>query len=128
MSEKLHITGLSKTELAELVKSIGEPKYRGGQIFRAVHEQRLQSFDEITNLPKQLREKLNEMWTATSLKIENRYVSEDGTRRFLMKTHDNFPCRDGFYSNRKPRHDLFFVAIRLSAEMRFLSDGETRTA
>ena len=96
MSEKLHITGLSKTELAELVKSIGEPKYRGEQIFRAVHEQRLQEFDEITNLPKALREKLNETASATSLKVENRYVSEDGTRRFLMKTHDNYPVETVF--------------------------------
>lgn len=96
MSEKLHITGLLKTELTELVKSIGEPKYRGEQIFRALHEQRLQSFDEITNLPKALREKLNETASATTLKIENRYVSEDGTRRFLMKTHDNFPVETVF--------------------------------
>ena len=96
MSEKLHITGLTKAELAELVKSIGEPKYRAEQIFRAVHEQRLESFNEITNLPKALREKLNETATATSLKVENRYVSTDGTRRFLMKTHDNFPVETVF--------------------------------
>ncbi len=96
MSEKLHITGLSKTELIGLVKNIGEPKYRAEQIFRAVHEKRLQEFDEITNLPKALRKKLKEIATATSLKVENRYVSEDGTRRFLMKTHDNFPVEAVF--------------------------------
>lgn len=96
MSEKLHITGLSKTELAEFVTDFGEPKYRAEQIFRAVHEQRLLNFDEITNLPKSLREKLGETATATSLKIENRYVSTDGTRRFLMKTHDDFPVETVF--------------------------------
>ena len=34
MSEKIHLTGFSKKELAEFVKEIGEPKYRAMQIFQ----------------------------------------------------------------------------------------------
>ncbi len=45
----------------------------------------------MTDLPKNFREKLAETATASALKVEARYVSEDGTRRFLMKTHDGFP-------------------------------------
>ncbi len=48
------------------------------------------------DLPKALREKLNETATGSTLKVESRYVSEDGTRRFLMKTHDNFPVETVF--------------------------------
>ena len=91
MSEKIHLTGFSKTELAEFVQTIGEPKYRANQIFKGLHERRLLSFDEITDLPKTFREKLSETATASTLKVESRYVSVDGTRRFLMKTHDNLP-------------------------------------
>ncbi|MDQ3633799.1 MAG: 23S rRNA (adenine(2503)-C(2))-methyltransferase RlmN [Acidobacteriota bacterium] len=91
MSEKIHLTGLDKSELTEFTAKIGEPKYRASQIFKGLHEKRLRSFDAITSLPKNFREKLNETATATTLKVESRYVSTDGTRRFLMKTHDGFP-------------------------------------
>ena len=96
MSERLHLTGLSTSELADFVEQIGEPKYRAKQIFKGLHERRLLSFDEMTDLPKAFREKLNETATATTLKVESRYVSTDGTRRFLMKTHDDFPVETVF--------------------------------
>ncbi len=89
--EKIHLTSLTKDEIAEFVISLGEPKYRAAQIFKGLHERRLRSFDEMTDLPKALREKLRETATASTLTVESRYVSSDGTRRFLMKTHDNFP-------------------------------------
>ena len=96
MSEKLHLTGFSETELAAFAEQIGEPKYRAKQIFKGLHERRILDFDAMTDLPKTLREKLNETATATTLKIESRYVSTDGTRRFLMKTHDNYPVETVF--------------------------------
>ncbi len=91
MSEKIHLTGLTKSELGDFVAEIGEPKYRASQIFKGLHERRLENFEGITSLPKNFRERLSETATATTLKVEARYVSTDGTRRFLMKTHDNFP-------------------------------------
>src|SRR5215213_8104318 len=94
--EKIHLTALTPDELAEFVQNIGEPKYRARQIFKGLHERRLQSFDEMTDLPKAFREKLNETATASVLKVESRYVSADGTRRFLMKTHDNLPVETVF--------------------------------
>jgi 23S rRNA (adenine2503-C2)-methyltransferase len=94
--EKIHLTALSPAELAAFVADIGEPKYRAKQIFKGLHERRLLSFDEMTDLPKALREKLSATATATTLKVESRYVSEDGTRRFLMKTHDGLPVETVF--------------------------------
>ncbi|MGI8641970.1 MAG: 23S rRNA (adenine(2503)-C(2))-methyltransferase RlmN [Pyrinomonadaceae bacterium] len=96
MNEKNHLTAFSKDELTDFVKNLGEPKYRAVQIFKGLHERRSRSFDEMTDLPKALREKLNETATASTLTVESRYVSEDGTRRFLMKTHDNFPVETVF--------------------------------
>src|SRR5918992_1575974 len=92
----LSLTGLFEEELIAFAEQLGEPSYRGRQIFRALHHRRLRSFDEITDLPKDLRTKLNEQATAASLTIESRFISEDGTRRYLMKTHDNFPVETVF--------------------------------
>ena len=96
MSEKLHLLGLTESELTDFVKESGEPQYRARQIFTALHDQRLRSFNEISNLPKSFREKLSEMAIVSTLQVESRYVSEDGTRRFLMKTHDNLPVETVF--------------------------------
>jgi len=96
MSKKIHLTALTPEELAEFVQNIGEPKYRARQIFKGLHGRRLQSLDEMTDLPKNFREKLNETATASTLTVESRYVSVDGTRRFLMKTHDNLPVETVF--------------------------------
>lgn len=96
MSEKLHITACSQSELADLVTGIGEPKYRAKQIFKGLHERRLRDFAEMTDLPKAFREKLGEVAMATTLTVESRYVSEDGTRRFLMKTREGFPVETVF--------------------------------
>ena len=91
MSEKLHLTGLEEKELIEFAEEIGEPKYRAKQIFKGLHQRRLLDFEEFTDLPKSFRIKLSKTATASTLKVESRFVSEDGTRRFLMKTHDNYP-------------------------------------
>ncbi len=96
MSEKKHLTAFSKDELTEFVKNLGEPKYRAAQIFKGLHERRILSFDEMTDLPKILRENLNKTATLSTLTVESRFVSTDGTRRFLMKTHDNFPVETVF--------------------------------
>lgn len=76
--------------------SLGEPKYRATQVFKAVHERRLRSFDEITDLPKKFRARLEEAADISRLTVESRYVSTDGTRRYLMKTTDNYPVETVF--------------------------------
>lgn len=96
MKQRLQLRGMSEAELVSFVESLGEPAYRGRQIFAALHHRRLTSFDEITDLPQTLRNKLNEVATAATLTVASRYISEDGTRRYLMKTHDSFPVETVF--------------------------------
>lgn len=86
-----HLTGLSRDELTEFVLGLGLPRYRSDQIFRGVHERRLRSFDQMTDLPKSLREQLEQAATAATLTVESKHISTDGTRRYLMKTHDGRP-------------------------------------
>jgi len=83
-------------ELIALFEEMGEPRYRADQVFRGLHERRLTSFDAMTDLPKTLRERLNETAAASALKIESRYTSADGTRRFLMRTLDGNPVEAVF--------------------------------
>jgi 23S rRNA (adenine2503-C2)-methyltransferase len=74
MNKRINLTGLSQPELIAFVEEIGEPAYRGRQIFAALHHRRLQSFDQMTDLPKALRERLNENATASTLTVESLYL------------------------------------------------------
>ena len=91
-----HLTGLSQAEVSEFVAGLGEPDYRARQIFADVHARRLRSFDEMTDLPKDLRSRLNQEATIATLTLESRYISTDGTRRYLFKTRDNLPVETVF--------------------------------
>src|SRR5690349_3378954 len=96
MKQRVELIGLSQPELVAFVEGLGEPAYRGRQIFAALQHRRRRSFAEMTDLPKDLRARLNELARASSLTIESRYISADGTRRYLMKTHDNRPVETVF--------------------------------
>ncbi|HKQ99059.1 MAG TPA: 23S rRNA (adenine(2503)-C(2))-methyltransferase RlmN, partial [Pyrinomonadaceae bacterium] len=96
MNQATHLTGLAQPELIALVEELGEPAYRGRQIFASLQRRRLRSFDEMTDLPKEFRAKLMGRATPSTLKVESRYLSEDGTRRYLLKTHDNLPVETVF--------------------------------
>ena len=94
--KQVELLGLSKSELVEFAETLGEPAYRGRQIFAALHNRRLRNFDEMSDLPKDLRSRLNDVAKSSSLTVESRYLSSDGTRRYLMKTHDNLPVETVF--------------------------------
>jgi 23S rRNA (adenine2503-C2)-methyltransferase len=96
MNNRIDLMGLTRAELTEWIKQAGQPEYRARQIFTALHRRRQQSFDEMSDLPRALRERLRDTAAAKTLTVESRYVSEDGTRRFLMKTHDNLPVEAVF--------------------------------
>ena len=96
MNDTTHLTGLTRDELERFAKALGEPAYRGRQIFNALHRRRLRAFGEMTDLPSSFRDRLSEVATSSTLTVESRYVAEDGTRRYLMKTHDGLPVETVF--------------------------------
>ncbi|CAN5261321.1 23S rRNA (adenine(2503)-C(2))-methyltransferase RlmN [soil metagenome] len=96
MNEAVNLLGLTPDELTAFVKESGEPEYRGRQLFEWLHRRRVRSFDEMTNLPKPFRTILVESAVVSTLTVESRYLSEDGTRRYLLKTRDSLPVETVF--------------------------------
>jgi 23S rRNA (adenine2503-C2)-methyltransferase len=96
VSERKHLTGMTRTELAEFITEFGEPRYRADQLFRGLHQRRLMSFEEMTDLSKALREKLAGAATPSTLTVESKYISVDGTRRYLMQTKEGNPVEAVF--------------------------------
>ena len=87
--DKKDIRSLSLDELKIEMESIGEKAFRAKQVYEWLHTKLADSFDEMTNLSKDLREKLDGAYRIPSVKMLERQVSnQDGTNKFLFQLED----------------------------------------
>ena len=83
------LLGMDREEIAALVSEAGEPSYRAKQIMDAVYRQRVETLEEISTLPLDFREWLEQSGVAVgAARIENKFVSGDGTVRYLISFAD----------------------------------------
>jgi 23S rRNA (adenine2503-C2)-methyltransferase len=81
---KLDLLGKSAEELRVWAASLGEPAYRGGQIYHALYAERRREFAAMTNLPAALRERLAREARIGLPQVLRRYHSADGTLRYVL--------------------------------------------
>lgn len=89
-TRKPSIYSLQIHELEEWLASIGEKKFRTKQIFEWLYKKRVTSFEDMSNLSKSLREKLDDTFVLTTLKTIIQQTSSDGTMKFLFELHDGY--------------------------------------
>ena len=83
-ADLMELLGKSKSELRELCVSLGEPAYRGSQIYHALYAERKFLVAAMTNLPASLRQRLAADTSVTLPTIRQRYASQDGSVRYLF--------------------------------------------
>ena len=89
MSEKTDILSLSPEELEIAFSDMGEKKFRARQVFDWLHVKKVRSFEEMSNISKQLRTKLSENFCLKSLNIERKLESKtDNTVKYLYRLDD----------------------------------------
>lgn len=89
MTEKIDIKSMNQKELISFMEELGEKAFRAKQIYQWIHEKRVDSFDEMTNISKKLIEVLKEKTYLTSLKKEEVQTSKlDGTKKYLFLLED----------------------------------------
>lgn len=88
--EKKDLSSLTLPKLTEWVTgSLGQPKFRAGQIYQWIHQKRVGSFAEMTNLPAALREQLAGEAFLTVLHTRRRLESQiDDTKKLLLELPD----------------------------------------
>lgn len=87
--EKQDIMLYSLDELKEYLNSIGEKPFRAKQIYKWLHQKLVESFDDMTNISKNLKEKLNNDFYIQSLEMVQVLTSKiDGTQKFLFRLND----------------------------------------
>src|SRR6478672_1122688 len=88
MFEKKNIRHLSFNELEKIFLEIGEKKFRAKQVWEWLWQKNAYSFEEMTNLSKELRIKLAENFSLPALKIDATQYSADGTIKSRFKTFE----------------------------------------
>ncbi len=87
--DRLDIKSLYLEELQDLMRSMEDKAFRGKQIFSWLHEKRVESYEQMTNLSKPLRQRLEEAYPLTLLRgIDMRESKIDGTRKYLFALED----------------------------------------
>lgn len=79
------LLGLAPDELTALMGELGQPAYRGKQLFRALHRRGARTWDELTDLPAGLRGILADRFLLVPGTLERELVSEDTTRKQLLR-------------------------------------------
>jgi len=80
----VELLGKSKEELRAFCVEMGEPAYRGGQIYHALYAERKFDFARMSNLPLALRERLAKEARVTLPEVKQRFASSDGSVRYLF--------------------------------------------
>lgn len=87
---KESIYSLRPDELEDWLKDHGEKPFRAAQIYDWLYNKRVKTFDEMLNLPKGLREKLEANFALTTLSTIVKQESKDGTIKFLFQLQDGY--------------------------------------
>ncbi|MGN1330290.1 MAG: 23S rRNA (adenine(2503)-C(2))-methyltransferase RlmN [Clostridia bacterium] len=85
---KKNIKSFTLDELKNEMLVLGEKSFRAEQIFKWIHQENVQSFDEMTNISKNFREVLEENYSLHNFKIIKKLESKDGTKKYLFDVLD----------------------------------------
>ncbi len=99
--EKINILDYTKEELTKVVK----PSFRAKQIYQWIYHKYVDSFEEMKNLPKDLREELNNRYTLKPLKIVKVEKSSDGSKKYLFRLSDGFTVETVLLPMKKEEFD-----------------------
>lgn len=89
ITQKTDIKSLTLTELKQMLEEMGEKGFRAKQIYEWLHVKLVTDFEQMSNISKQLREKLEEKCYITALETVEMLESKiDGTRKYLFRLKD----------------------------------------
>jgi 23S rRNA (adenine2503-C2)-methyltransferase len=98
----VNLVGQSVADLRTYLQTLGEPAYRGAQIYHALYVERRSDIAAMTNLPVALRERLGREASIALPRIVRRYQSSDGTLRYVLALDASESHRGGESRPAKP--------------------------
>jgi 23S rRNA (adenine2503-C2)-methyltransferase len=105
------LVGRSREELADVVASLGEPRFRARQLYDAVYRRRVLDAGAMSDLPKAMRERLVAEHPVTATRVRDVFASADGTRRYLLELGDGEAVESVFIP--EPRRDTLCISSQV---------------
>ncbi len=133
---KTMLKGLTLKELKDFFFAVGEKRFRGEQVFEWLYGHMVQSFDDMANIPKYLRKKMNIYCELNTLKFLTKEESPStGTTKYIFETNDGYKIESVIIPDPKRTTlcistqvgcplDCQFCATGLMGYKRNLSSGE----
>ena len=84
-TDKVNLLGLTQPQLESFFESIGEKRFRAGQVMKWIHHFGIDDFDAMSNLGKALKEKLKAAAEIRGPEIVSEDISRDGTRKWVIR-------------------------------------------
>ncbi|MDP0589825.1 MAG: 23S rRNA (adenine(2503)-C(2))-methyltransferase RlmN [Candidatus Endonucleobacter bathymodioli] len=84
VSTKTNLLGLSRAKMESFFLGIGEKEFRARQVLKWVHHNGVDSFDKMSNISKELRDRLNVIAEITGPEVVSSSLSEDGTCKWVI--------------------------------------------
>jgi 23S rRNA (adenine2503-C2)-methyltransferase len=106
-----NLIGSNLEEIEAAVAGLNEPRYRARQIYAGIYKRLFNSWDQFTELGKQLREKLKDRYSVARLDPEHVFVSNDGTRRYLFEVGPDQRIESVFIP--EERRDTFCISTQV---------------
>lgn len=86
--DTIGIKALSRSDIRRMVREVGLPAHRADQMIQWIYQKGVKSYDEMTNIGKDLRANLSQAWPLFFPSIVKKQVSTDGTRKYLLRLAD----------------------------------------
>jgi 23S rRNA (adenine2503-C2)-methyltransferase len=83
-----HLKDYTKSELIEILKGMGEPRFRATQLFQWIYQKGITDFFRMSNISKLSQRKFDATFVPTSVTIEKSQLSRDGTTKYLYRLAD----------------------------------------
>lgn len=88
MTGDTDILSLGFSQLENAITQLGEPRFRAKQLFSWLHAKRVHGFEEMSDISRELRDKLAHSFYIGSLDVAREQRSSDGTRKYLFSLRD----------------------------------------
>jgi len=110
---KIDIKSLQLDELQEKLRELGEPSYRAGQVVDWLYKKRVDAIEQMTDLPRDLRARLEESFGCEHLEVVRVLGARDTTRKFLFRLNDGnliesvlIPASPALYGEKSDRRTI----------------------
>ena len=115
MTDSDELIGQTREEIRQFLTALDEKPFRGDQLYHAIYQRRITGYDAMTDLPKTLRRILTDHAVITHTTIERRFLSSDGTQRFLLRLNDGSEVESVFMP--EERRDTICISSQVGCPL-----------